>query len=127
MNGVHDLGGMHGCGPIEREDTEPAFRAEGAEAVLIIPTFGLMGRCCHRAALRQRSERRGHARDLATRYYEHWLAGVETLLVEKGVLTRAELDARAAEGARNPEAPRPDRRDPELLEQVMRLPRMGSA
>ena len=28
MNGVHDLGGMHGFGPIEREENEPLFHAE---------------------------------------------------------------------------------------------------
>jgi Nitrile hydratase beta subunit, N-terminal len=27
MDGVHDLGGMHGFGPVEREDNEPAFHA----------------------------------------------------------------------------------------------------
>lgn len=25
MNGVHDLGGMHGFGPVLREESEPAF------------------------------------------------------------------------------------------------------
>ena len=30
-------------------------------------------------------------------YYERWAASLETLLVEKGVLTPAEIDARAAE------------------------------
>src|SRR5688500_2877284 len=127
MNGVHDLGGMHGFGPIEREDNEPALHAEWEKAVFIMPTIGLMKRFYNVDEFRHAIERMGHARYLATSYYEHWLAGVETLLVEKGVLTRAELDARTAEVARNPEAPLPDRRDPELLEQVMRLTRTGTA
>ena len=25
MNGVHDMGGMHGMGPIQTEDDEPVF------------------------------------------------------------------------------------------------------
>ena len=25
MNGIHDMGGMHGFGPIEREENEPVF------------------------------------------------------------------------------------------------------
>jgi hypothetical protein len=29
MNGVHDLGGIHGFGPVEREADEPLFHAEG--------------------------------------------------------------------------------------------------
>ena len=28
MNGVHDMGGMHGMGPIEIEQNEPVFHAE---------------------------------------------------------------------------------------------------
>ena len=28
MNGVHDMGGMHGMGPIEYEKDEPVFHAE---------------------------------------------------------------------------------------------------
>jgi len=27
MNGIHDMGGMHGMGPIEHERDEPAFHA----------------------------------------------------------------------------------------------------
>jgi hypothetical protein len=37
---------------------------------------------------------------LESSYYEHWLTAVETLLVEKGVLTRAELEARRAKLAK---------------------------
>ncbi len=25
MNGIHDMGGMHGFGPVEREENEPVF------------------------------------------------------------------------------------------------------
>ena len=25
MNGIHDMGGMHGMGPVEHEQNEPAF------------------------------------------------------------------------------------------------------
>ena len=28
MNGVHDLGGMHGMGPIDTDPNEPLFHAE---------------------------------------------------------------------------------------------------
>jgi len=27
MNGVHDMGGMHGMGPVEIENNEPVFHA----------------------------------------------------------------------------------------------------
>ena len=28
MNGIHDLGGMQGFGPVEREENEPVFHAD---------------------------------------------------------------------------------------------------
>ena len=45
-------------------------------------------------------ERMGAAHYLELSYYEHWLAALETLLVEKGVLTEDELAARRAELAK---------------------------
>ena len=38
---------------------------------------------------------------MATSYYEHWLHGLETLLVEKSLITAEELAARQAELGRN--------------------------
>ena len=32
MNGVHDMGGMHGMGPIELEKDEPVSTASGKAA-----------------------------------------------------------------------------------------------
>ena len=39
MNGVHDLGGMHGFGPIEREANEPLFHADWEARVRAIATL----------------------------------------------------------------------------------------
>jgi nitrile hydratase accessory protein len=45
--------------------------------------------------------------DQPWRYYEHWLAALENVLAEKGLIAAAELDARAAEVLATP----PDRHD----------------
>jgi hypothetical protein len=42
-------------------------------------------------------ERMGAAHYLESSYYEHWLHAIETLLIEKGVISRQELDAKIAE------------------------------
>jgi nitrile hydratase len=52
---------------------------------------------------------------------------VSTLLVEKGVIGREELEARTREFAANPQRPLGDRKDPELLERMMRVVRKGMA
>jgi nitrile hydratase len=41
-------------------------------------------------------ERMAPAEYLTASYYEHWLHSLETLLVEKGVLKKEELDAKIA-------------------------------
>ena len=40
MNGIHDIGGMHGVGPLEVEKDEPLFHAEWEKRVFAI-FFGL--------------------------------------------------------------------------------------
>ena len=100
MNGIHDLGGMHGLGPISPEADEPVFHQpwEGRMFALFIATFA--GGNFNVDEFRYAIERMEPAHYLTSPYYEHWLNSVETLLTEKGVITREELDARQAQLAR---------------------------
>src|SRR5207249_10405661 len=36
MNGVHDMGGMHGLGPVEREPNEPVFHHDWERKVFAL-------------------------------------------------------------------------------------------
>jgi len=97
MNGIHDMGGMHGLGPIEREENEPVFHhAWERRAFALNMAAGFLGEW-NIDMSRYAREQMPAAEYLATSYYEHWLWGLERLLVEKGLLTRAELEARVAE------------------------------
>lgn len=91
MNGIHDLGGMHGLGPIVVEQDEPIFHHDWERRVfgmfLPIVATGAFGV----DELRHAIERMGAPAYLNTTYYEHWLFAYETLLVEKGVISRTEL------------------------------------
>jgi nitrile hydratase beta subunit len=97
MNGIHDLGGMHGLGSIRPEPDEPVFHEDWERRV-----FGLSfaGGHFNVDEFRHAIERMDPAQYLESSYYERWLASIETLLVEKGVLTREELDARKAKLAK---------------------------
>jgi nitrile hydratase beta subunit len=91
MNGVHDMGGMDGFGPALREQNEPIFHCAWEKRV-----FALTGPVLVRAGgnvdqFRHALERIPPARYLASSYYERWLQGFETLLLETGVLSREEL------------------------------------
>lgn len=109
MNGIHDLGGMHGFGPIEREPNEPRFHADWEARVLamdrLVKAGGYFTSDEHRLGI----ERMPPADYLRSSYYERWLASLVSILAEQGIVTAAELDARIEVLRQNPEAaPRPD-------------------
>jgi nitrile hydratase len=94
MNGVHDLGGMHGFGPINPEPNEPVFHHDWERRVFGVGIAGFGGGYYNSDQLRHAMERMGAVAYLSTSYYEHWLSMLETLLIESGVITKEELDAR---------------------------------
>lgn len=97
MNGIHDMGGMHGHGPVSVELDEPVFHRNWEARVMGI-TFPIMAQCGntsdkHRFAV----ERMDPAYYLTSSYYEHWLCSLETQLLEKGLITSTELKNGRAE------------------------------
>ena len=94
MNGVHDMGGMHGFGPIEREANEPLFHAAWEARVRAIATLTPGAGYFNIDAFRYGIERMPPAEYLRASYFERWLASVEYNLIEQGLLTGDELDAR---------------------------------
>ena len=96
MNGGHDLGGMHGLGPIEVEQNEPVFHDEWERRCFAITlACGFLGEW-NLDMSRYARERMHPATYLDTSYYEHWLIGLQTLLVENGLLDEAEIEQRMA-------------------------------
>jgi nitrile hydratase subunit beta len=91
MNGVHDLGGMHGFGPVIREHNEPVFHSEWEKRVFGMTLTAMGRRVCNVDEFRRAIEHMPPADYLAASYYEKWLHALEALLVEKGVVTREEL------------------------------------
>lgn len=94
MNGVHDMGGMHGFGPIEREVDEPTFHAAWEARVWALMRATLDQGYFNLDAFRSGIERMAPAEYLRASYYERWLTAVEYNLIQAGLLTRAEVDAR---------------------------------
>jgi nitrile hydratase subunit beta len=115
VNGVHDLGGMHGFGPVEREANEPVFHADWEKRVYAINRAVRMRGLANIDEFRHAVERMNPAHYLASSYYEHWLDSVARLLDEKGIVPAAEVEARMAALRANPDTPRPEHHDPELI------------
>ena len=97
MNGVHDLGGMHGMGAINPEPDEPVFHEDWERRVfgLFVTTFA--GGHFNVDEFRHAIECMDPAHYLDSPYYAHWLHAIETLLIERGAISRAELSARQAQ------------------------------
>jgi nitrile hydratase beta subunit len=100
MNGIHDMGGMHGLGPILHEADEPVFH-ERWEARM----FGIAQAMTYPPAVtldrwRFLAERMPPAAYLSQSYYERWYFICASALLEAGMATLAELSAgRAAPGS----------------------------
>src|SRR4029450_2170156 len=74
MNGVHDLGGKHGFGPVEREENEPYFHADWEKAVMVMNLVGMVKRIYNIDEFRHAIERMGPAGYVKPSYFEHRLA-----------------------------------------------------
>ena len=115
MNGVHDLGGTDGLGPVVVPDREPVFTAEWEKAAFAM--FSM----CFRAGFfgvdefRYGIEQMHPAVYLLSPYYEHWIHTVEHYGKAKGLLDLEEVDRRTQYYLEHPDAPLPQREDPDLV------------
>ena len=91
MNSIHDMGGMHGFGPVEREADEPVFHATWEGRAFAIGNMAGAALGFSVDQKRHAQERMGNVRYLASSYYERWMSAIETLAVELGAITPAEL------------------------------------
>ena len=92
MNGIHDMGGMHGFGPVVRERDEPVFHAEWERRTFAL-ALAMMGRRAFNIdEFRRTVERIPPQHYLEASYYERWFLALENILVEKGVVARTEID-----------------------------------
>jgi nitrile hydratase len=110
MNGAHDMGGMHGFGPVEPELDEPVFHAAWERRAFALTLAMGAWRRWNLDMSRSAREQMSPAEYLATSYYEHWLFGLERLVVEHGFLSPGELadaQAHARDEAARRSAPAP--------------------
>jgi nitrile hydratase beta subunit len=93
MNGIHDLGGMHGMGPIQPEKDEPVFHARWEARVFAMVRAMGAWRKWNIDASRHKRELIPPVEWLRMSYYEKWLAGLIELMIDNGLVTRAEVDS----------------------------------
>jgi hypothetical protein len=88
----HDMGGRP-AGPVNRSEHETAFWEKRVDAIMML----LTGKQCQLMRvdeLRRGIESLGPEVYDNLGYYERWIASIAGILVEKGILTQDEIDAR---------------------------------
>jgi nitrile hydratase len=93
MDGIHDMGGMDGFGPIEVEHDEPPFHETWEGRVMAMQrAMGYAG-AWHIDHARYAQERIPPHIYLQASYYQKWMLAMETNVVERGLAGRDELEA----------------------------------
>ena len=104
MDGVHDLGGMHGFGVVPVEVDEPLFHEpwEGRVAVMARVLMANTTVDHFRHTIEQMPPREY----LASRYYERWLWAAERMAQEQGVVDGSGHPEREPKPTGEPATPR---------------------
>jgi nitrile hydratase beta subunit len=93
VNGVHDMGGMDGFGRVEPHPGEPVFHADWERRTFALTlAMGATGEW-NLDASRFAREDVPPREYLSRTYYEIWLAGLERLAAERGLVAPEELAA----------------------------------
>jgi nitrile hydratase beta subunit len=117
VNGVHDMGGMHGFGPIRPRDNDEQFHAEWEKRIPGLRAAPDLAGIYTLDEMRHGIERMDPAHYLTASYYERHLFTFELNLIEKGVLSRDEIEARVEHLRSGAEPTRRD--DPDLARRVV--------
>lgn len=94
MPRVHDRGGWPDAGPINKTEHDLSMWEKRTDALLVLlssPSKQMI----RVDELRRAIENLPAEAYEKLSYYERWITSIETLLVEKGVLTKEEIDQKA--------------------------------
>ena len=99
MNGIHDMGGMQGLGEIGYKESAPGF-----DEPWEIRLFALV-QAVRSRSLRTEIERIPASNYLSMGYYERWYTALVNQIIERGTVTRAEVNNGRADPASAKAAP----------------------
>lgn len=98
MDGMHDMGGKQGFGRVFHSPKATVFHSEWEKRVNALNALAVKHGIYNMDEYRHAIERMDPRHYLSASYYERSLTGIATLLVEKGIATREQLE-RLAMGA----------------------------
>src|SRR5688572_30388945 len=95
MDGIHDMGGRQGFGPVRYTQNAEAFHDKWEVRVNALYAFAVRSGIFNMDEYRHAIERMEPRHYLSASYYERTLTSLATLCIEKGVVTQDELQRRA--------------------------------
>ncbi|MEP6941439.1 MAG: nitrile hydratase subunit beta [Betaproteobacteria bacterium] len=95
MDGIHDTGGRQGFGPVRYTQDATAFHEDWELRANSLYAFAVRCGIFNMDEYRHAIERMDPRHYLAASYYERSITSLATLCVEKGVVSREELERRA--------------------------------
>ncbi|HZU17346.1 MAG TPA: nitrile hydratase subunit beta [Candidatus Dormibacteraeota bacterium] len=125
MNGIHDVGGMQTFGPVDPRDDGHPFHAGWEGRVFALSLVLAERGVFNLNEFRDRRERIPPPEYLRKSYFDLWLTSMEALVVERGVATREELEARARRAGEPAGARAPGGDGGALAERMLRIIREG--
>ncbi|MBI3798146.1 MAG: nitrile hydratase subunit beta [Deltaproteobacteria bacterium] len=96
MPRVHDRGGWPEAGPINQAEHDLSLWEKRTDALLVLLASPAK-QVLRVDELRRTIESLAPDAYEKLSYYERWITAVEALLIEKGILTREEIDRKAEE------------------------------
>jgi nitrile hydratase len=93
MNGVHDMGGQQGMGPVQYEKDEPVFHASWEGRIYALNRAMRAWRKWNLDTDRHALETMSPLDYLRMSYYERWVSRLEAQLVNFSIATREELQS----------------------------------
>ena len=95
MNGIHDLGGMHGLGPVPKDGgSNPPFAEEWHGRLFAVFLSLFVGGYFSFDEFRYEVEQIDPVVYLEAGYFDKWLIALEAILERRGVIAPGELDAK---------------------------------
>ena len=95
MDGMHDLGGKQGFGPVRHSPEAKVFHADWEKRVNAMYSLAVKQGVFNMDEYRHAIERMEPRHYLSAGYYERTLTSLATLCVEKGLVTHEALEQRA--------------------------------
>jgi nitrile hydratase subunit beta len=122
--GPHDLGGMHGLGPVPLDDDSiwhERWEARLTGATLAAVVSGILVPPTHRTAI----EGLHPVAYMSMSYFQNWQYALERMSVISGAVTAEEIEERVAELLENSDTSLPSGSNPEIKSRVEHLMNVG--